>query len=102
MQRIESFLEESEVPEWASSFMATPVVLNTETGFSNATFEWPSMPKAEPSIACFELGPLNITFPKGKLTLVSGPTGSGKSALLLSMLGGKQRKSRYICQFIRI
>jgi ABC-type cobalamin/Fe3+-siderophores transport system ATPase subunit len=38
---------------------------------------------------CFELGPLDITFPKGKLTLVSGATGSGKSALLAALLGGQ-------------
>ncbi|KAG5732825.1 ATP-dependent bile acid permease, partial [Termitomyces sp. T112] len=87
MQRIEGFLDESEVPEWASSLTATADAPKTETGFLNATFEWPSMPKSVPPLHRFKLGPLNITFPKGKLTLISGPTGSGKSALLLSMLG---------------
>ena len=32
--------------------------------------------------------PLNIKFPKGHLSLISGPTGSGKSALLNALLGG--------------
>lgn len=31
----------------------------------------------------FELRNLNITFPPGKLTVVTGPTASGKSALLV-------------------
>ncbi|KAG6873222.1 hypothetical protein C0995_001576 [Termitomyces sp. Mi166 len=88
MQRIEDFLEESEVPEWASSLTTVIDIPNIEIGFLNAIFEWPSVPKSVTPLTCFELGPLNITFPKGRLTLVSGPTGSGKSALLLSMLGG--------------
>ncbi|KAG6842469.1 hypothetical protein C0991_007599 [Blastosporella zonata] len=87
MQRIEGFLDESEVPEWASTLSGNSDDPNIEVGFSNATFEWPSIPKSIPPLARFELGPLNLTFPKEKLTIVSGPTGSGKSALLASLLG---------------
>ncbi|GAA5902673.1 uncharacterized protein JCM6883_007204 [Sporobolomyces salmoneus] len=35
----------------------------------------------------FELRDLNVAFPTGKLSLVSGPTGSGKSSLFLALLG---------------
>ncbi|KAF8236776.1 pleiotropic drug resistance ABC transporter [Tricholoma matsutake] len=85
MQRIEEFLSESEVPKWASSLMASYDDRRTdEIGFAAATFQWPSLPK---SPSRFELGPLDITFPKGKLTLVTGATGSGKSALLAALLG---------------
>ncbi|GJJ10347.1 hypothetical protein Clacol_004573 [Clathrus columnatus] len=35
----------------------------------------------------FELRDINIVFPEGKLTLVTGPTASGKSALLMALLG---------------
>lgn len=35
----------------------------------------------------FALRDLNISFPKGKFTIIAGPTGSGKSSLLSSMLG---------------
>ncbi|KAG6817910.1 hypothetical protein H0H87_012378 [Tephrocybe sp. NHM501043] len=89
MQRIEAFLKENEVPDWASALRPTSGrdVLNFEVGFSNATFEWPSVPKSVPSSPRFELGSLDIMFPKGKLSIVSGPTGSGKSALLASLLG---------------
>ena len=40
-------------------------------------------------LARFVLGPLDVRFPKGLLSLISGPTGSGKSALLNALLGGK-------------
>lgn len=35
----------------------------------------------------FELRDINIIFPEGQLTLVTGPTASGKTALLLTQLG---------------
>ncbi|KDR78083.1 hypothetical protein GALMADRAFT_245072 [Galerina marginata CBS 339.88] len=35
----------------------------------------------------FELKDLSVNFPAGKLTLVTGPTASGKSALLMAVLG---------------
>ncbi|KAI1792466.1 multidrug resistance-associated ABC transporter [Ganoderma leucocontextum] len=35
----------------------------------------------------FELRDINVLFPEGELTLVTGPTASGKTALLLALLG---------------
>ncbi len=35
----------------------------------------------------FELRDINVMFPEGKLTLVTGPTASGKTALLKALLG---------------
>jgi ABC-type multidrug transport system fused ATPase/permease subunit len=90
MQRIEEFLSESEVPKWASSLTASHDNRRTgEIGFAAAAFQWPSLPKSSPTPSSFELGPLDIIFPKGKLTLVGGATGSGKSALLAALLGGQ-------------
>lgn len=89
MQRIQTFLDEPEVPDWASSLKGesqpNPENTDPEIGFDNATFEW-TTPTTSPSR--FTLGPLDLRFPIGKLTLVSGPTGSGKSALLAALLGG--------------
>ena len=88
MQRIEKFLAEQEVPDWASSLKRDPQSLSNEPeiGFENASFEWDVAPNDTP--ARFTLGPLNLRFPPGRLSVVSGPTGSGKSALLVAMLGG--------------
>ena len=95
MQRMQDFLKEDEVPDWASTLSA-PIpnssrVIDEKVGFSEASFEWqdPSTDNAAPSSARFRLGPLDIVFPTGKLTIVSGATGSGKSALLAALLGGQ-------------
>lgn len=86
MQRIEEFLHESEVPKWASSLTASYDDRHPDKiGFVAATFQWPSFPS---QTSGFELGPLDIIFPRGKLTLIAGATGSGKSALLAALLGG--------------
>lgn len=92
MQRIEDFLKEDEVPDWASTLSIDPVTKQgeeVEIGFSDASFEWkePLCTDAVPSR--FHLGPLDIIFPVGKLTIVSGATSSGKSAFLVALLGGK-------------
>jgi ABC-type multidrug transport system fused ATPase/permease subunit len=76
-------------------------------GFENATFMWPvddaSATKAaedtEGVTAAssdgaamvhrgFVLKDVNVRFPAGKLSLVTGPTGSGKTSMLLALLGG--------------
>ncbi|THH32259.1 hypothetical protein EUX98_g1936 [Antrodiella citrinella] len=89
MQRIEQFLKEPEVPDWACSLKSTgqpPSSDEGKVGFEDAAFEWDIAPKSDiPSR--FTLGPLDIQFPKGNMTLVSGATGSGKSALLAALLG---------------
>lgn len=94
MQRIEEFLGEDEVPKWASTLTATPTEQGfKEVKFCDATFEWQKRkhPSATPSR--FQLGPLNLTFPQGSLSLVIGATGSGKSALLAALLGEMHCKS---------
>src|ERR1700691_104022 len=91
MQRIEHFLAENEVPQWASSMKTSESgshpVSHDKIGFEQASFEWHGLSKVTLSPARFQLGPLDIFFPQEKLTLVSGPTGSGKSALLAALLG---------------
>lgn len=91
MQRIEKFLDESEVPDWASSLKTSEnsshYDFEDKIGFECAFFEWPVSSTAALLPARFQLGPLDISFPRGKLTLVSGATGAGKSALLAALLG---------------
>lgn len=90
MQRIEAFLSEDEVADWASTLSCDLSNISQTTdgiGFLQAVFEWEEVQK-DYSPSRFRLGPLDFMFPTGKLTLVSGPTGSGKTALLSALLGG--------------
>ncbi|WVQ70586.1 hypothetical protein IAR50_000105 [Cryptococcus sp. DSM 104548] len=114
VKRIEDFLDEDEVPDWVSSLKRSGDARETEAtriGFENATFRWNSGKQSEspeskplPAAECldqsvltdqstivedsfFTLSDLNINFPLGKLSVVTGPTGCGKSALLTALLG---------------
>lgn len=112
--RINEFLQEEELAR-----DTTVTVLNKDNkirtvrapsihptiGFDHASFTWPnkenekapSTPEEEQPILSqeleerFKLQNITLDFPVGKLSLVVGPTGSGKSALLLSLLGELDR-----------
>lgn len=54
--------------------------------FENASIAWPSDSEEEEPDR-FVLRNINVKLPKKELTVVSGPTGAGKSLLLASILG---------------
>ncbi|KIJ32692.1 hypothetical protein M422DRAFT_52742 [Sphaerobolus stellatus SS14] len=98
MQRIEAYLEEEEVPDWACSLKASKTnddttlsIVENRIGFENGTtFEWDksaNSTQTEVTSSRFRLVDLDISFPVGKLSLVAGRTGSGKTALLSALLG---------------
>lgn len=63
---------------------------STEIGFQNASFVWSSDVDGSltPSKRKFMLKiPEKMVFKKGNLNLVVGPTGSGKTSLLMALLG---------------
>ncbi|GJJ10044.1 hypothetical protein Clacol_004270 [Clathrus columnatus] len=94
MQRIEAFLAEDEVPSWGTSLGPKQYDSENHTsesgkiGFENASFQWSSFKVSNDTAAQLALKDLNTSFPIGHLTIVTGPTGSGKSALLNALLGG--------------
>lgn len=57
-----------------------------EVTFDDASIAWPSDSQEEDPDR-FVLRDINITFPKGELSIISGKTGSGKSLLLAAILG---------------
>ncbi|CAN8095760.1 unnamed protein product [Discula destructiva] len=57
-------------------------------GFRDATFIWGSKDAvAEDGSMAFRLLDLNVDFHIGKLNVITGPTGSGKTSLLMALLG---------------
>ncbi|KAJ7047568.1 P-loop containing nucleoside triphosphate hydrolase protein [Mycena alexandri] len=99
LARISKFLDEDEVPDQVSALKSTSVE-DAEVGLviENGSFKWNELAAkistAEPSESAaveeetrFELRDISVSFPEGKLTCVVGPTASGKTALLLALLG---------------
>ncbi|EEB05999.1 ATP-binding cassette transporter abc1 [Schizosaccharomyces japonicus yFS275] len=79
IDRVEDFLHDNNEVAPTSKFDAD----DDEVGFKNATFAWSPNPSKEE----FMLKDLSVTFPKGRVTLIVGPTGAGKSSILSALLG---------------
>jgi ABC-type multidrug transport system fused ATPase/permease subunit len=79
INRIQAYLESPEID--LKSAKDSPNII-----FDNATFAWPSDEEKEDGDERFVLRNVNIDFPKGELSVISGKTGSGKSMLLAAIL----------------
>lgn len=81
LDRISDFLEEDETSKYEQLGQQrdenSPVI-----GFQNASFAWNSSSDTD-----FKLRDLDIAFKPGKLNVVIGPTGAGKTSLLMALLG---------------
>ncbi|KAF3992366.1 hypothetical protein FT663_02293 [Candidozyma haemuli var. vulneris] len=81
LDRVSDFLEEDETSKYEQLGQKrtenSPVI-----GFEDASFSWNSTSDAD-----FKLRNLNIAFKPGKLNVVIGPTGAGKTSLLMALLG---------------
>ncbi|CAG8509389.1 30259_t:CDS:2, partial [Racocetra persica] len=80
IRRIEKFLNEDEInipPENDYPFMKSIT-------FEKATISWN---KIKENSGEFIMQDLNLEFPVGELSIIGGPTGSGKTLLLMSILG---------------
>ncbi|KAG8689189.1 hypothetical protein FRC11_003875, partial [Ceratobasidium sp. 423] len=110
LSRIAAFLSEEEVPDVVSSLKGTPQLAaaqGDQMRIVDGSFVWNSsvIQSAEgqeqsartlsfeddesdnESEIRFELLDVDLAIPEGKLTLITGPTASGKSALLMALLG---------------
>ncbi|OTB05135.1 hypothetical protein M426DRAFT_57371 [Hypoxylon sp. CI-4A] len=78
VKRIDAYLKGAEISKVTKEA--------DEITFDDASIAWPSDNQDEDSDR-FVLRDLNITFPKGELSIISGKTGSGKSLMLAAILG---------------
>lgn len=76
LDRVQEFLDEEETEKYNQL-----TISRNKIAFENATFAWD---KKNPS---FKLKNLNVEFKLGKLNVVIGSTGSGKTSLLMGLLG---------------
>lgn len=81
LDRVADFLEEDETSKY-DQLAQHPGPNSPYIGFENASFSWDSNSENN-----FKLRDLNIAFKDGKLNVIIGATGSGKTSLLLALLG---------------
>lgn len=81
LDRVDEFLKEEDTSKYNQLNVATN---GNKLAFEDATIAWDS------DNSSFKLRNLNIDFQIGKLNVVIGPTGSGKTSLLMGLLGEMQ------------
>ncbi|KAL3421216.1 ATP-dependent bile acid permease [Phlyctema vagabunda] len=85
--RIDGFLKERDTDKYSQLARNQDL----DIGFEKATLAWPtgggSDYEDQPVTQQFQLHDLNIKFRESALNVVCGPSGSGKSSLLLALLG---------------
>ncbi|EED20602.1 multidrug resistance protein, putative [Talaromyces stipitatus ATCC 10500] len=103
LARIDNFLQERETDKYKQLSMVTDRSIEEDIGFDHATLSWPLEASTNTqgnktddgdgmaleellSVRPFMLRDLNIRFQIGRLNLVCGPSGSGKSSILLALL----------------
>lgn len=84
LDRVDEFLKEEDTNKYIQLDVATN---GDKLAFEDATIAWDS------ESTSFKLRNLNIDFKIGKLNVVIGPTGSGKTSLLMGLLGEMQLTS---------
>ena len=68
------------------------VTFGSKIGFEHAEFWWQPKNQKDNSLSeGFVLRDIDVQFPVGELTVIGGPTGAGKSSLLLGLLGEMPR-----------
>ncbi|KAK7757282.1 Transporter of the ATP-binding cassette (ABC) [Diatrype stigma] len=89
VDRVEEFLKEDETDKY-EQLGADNIDENGNKviGFRDATFIWGGKDAvADDGTMAFRLLDLNIDFKIGKLNIICGPTGSGKTSMLMALLG---------------
>lgn len=99
LDRVDEFLREEETEKYATAVKrrkSSMARMGNTARFEGATFSWASRteiakegsndPAAIAHLA-FQLRDITVEFPSDALTLIVGPTGSGKTSLLMALLG---------------
>lgn len=93
INRVEEFLNEEETEKYEQlKHGGIDEEGHEMIGFKNATFSWAGKDSVnDDGTLAFRLMDINIRFEVGRLNVIAGPTGSGKSSLLMALLGEMTR-----------
>ncbi|GAA5950453.1 hypothetical protein JCM3765_004553 [Sporobolomyces pararoseus] len=91
LKRIDKFLAEEETHKY--SVLSDPSEDDPKIGFVDASFTWADEEKAREDPTVFRVSGLDFEFPQEALSIILGPVGSGKTSLLMSLLGETNRLS---------
>ena len=89
IDRIDEFLHEEETEKYAQIHESKKVCQEPRIALKNANLTWGSKKSAHDKTAhdAFRLINIDVDFELEKLNIVAGPTGSGKTSLLMALLG---------------
>lgn len=84
--RIQAFLDEPDTLKYRQ--LSRPGPADPTIGFDDAIVGYASHEQSkDDEFEPFRLGPLDLSFPEGQLSVIAGPVGSGKTTLIASLLG---------------
>jgi ABC-type multidrug transport system fused ATPase/permease subunit len=93
LDRVDKYLNEEETGKY-DQLRDSSADRPSQIGLENATLTWgtttptPQAASSSDSGAdAFRLINVNVNFPVGRLSIIAGPTGSGKTSLLMALLG---------------
>lgn len=87
VDRVEAFLKEEETSKYEQLENSARGPNSPVIGFEKATFSWMSADASSTNADDFKLRDIDVKFDIGKLNVIIGPTGAGKTSLLLALLG---------------
>lgn len=89
LQRINKFLTETPLIDRYEASLVSGAINDDPSyiGFHNASFTWGKEDVNDPAARNFTLQIDNLRFKQGKVNIIAGPTGSGKTSLLMALLG---------------
>ena len=89
IRRLDKYLGEEEIERTAGATVSQTGSDSTRLGFEASTFQYPQHEVRDETAETFSLVCPAFDFPLGRLTLVAGDNASGKSSLLMALLGGE-------------
>ena len=89
LDRVAAFLAEEDTQKYDHLYKKEKDSDGPQIGFKDASFSFANQKDTsdDPSNTAFQVRDLNVDFPIGELTVISGPTGSGKTSILMALLG---------------